>query len=132
MSKTYYVIGGEYADFTFSQIAPGREMEKHGPFSEKEALDFWRSVTGKTVDSALTRYIVKPEEDVEGERVWFVVGGEYADVTFSNIAPGRQIESYGPFSRQGALECWRALTGKTVDSALTRYKVMRQGEMYLR
>jgi hypothetical protein len=50
------VVGGEYADTTFQVIAPGKTKEVHGPFSRQEALNKWRELTGKTVDSALTRY----------------------------------------------------------------------------
>ncbi|MDR3436078.1 DUF4170 domain-containing protein [Telmatospirillum sp.] len=122
-NRSYYVIGGEYADTSFTTLAPGVMEERHGPFSEKEAHDTWRALTGKTVDNALIRYRVKPEDEVTRSQ-WFVVGGEYADVDFVRIATGQKLETYGPFSRSEALAVWRAITAKTVDSALTRYDIV--------
>lgn len=126
--RNYYVIGGEYADTNFDTIAPGATEERHGPFSEKEAHDTWRALTGKTVDNALIRYRIKPGE-VISDAVWFVVGGEYADVDFKRIAPGQKLEIYGPFGRNEALAVWRSITAKTVDSALTRYDIVTNDEL---
>jgi hypothetical protein len=126
--RNYYVIGGEYADSNFDSIAPGVTEERHGPFSEKEAHDVWRSLTGKTVDNALIRYRIKPGE-VVSDSVWFVVGGEYANVDFAKIAPGQRLETYGPFGRAEALAVWRSITAKTVDSALTRYDIVTGEEL---
>lgn len=127
-NRDYFVIGGEYADTSFTTLAPGATEERYGPFSEKEAHDTWRALTGKTVDNALVRYRVKPEEEVS-QSVWFVVGGEYADVDFDRIAAGHKLETYGPFSRAEALAVWRSITAKTVDSALTRYDIVTGGEL---
>jgi hypothetical protein len=127
-SRTYYVIGGEYADTNFDVIAPGTTEERYGPFSEKEAHDTWRALTGKTVDNALVRYRIKPGDEVS-DQVWFVAGGEYADVDFARIAPGQKLETYGPFVRAEALAVWRAITAKTVDSALTRYDIVTAEEL---
>ncbi len=126
--RNYYVIGGEYADTNFETIAPGATEERHGPFSEKEAHDTWRALTGKTVDNALIRYRIKPG-DVVSDSIWFVVGGEYADVDFARIAPGQKLETYGPFGRAEALAVWRSITAKTVDSALTRYDIVTGEEL---
>lgn len=52
---------------------------------------------------------------------FFVVGGEYADTGFTSIAAGHKEEVFGPFDERGAHECWRALTGKSVDNAMVRY-----------
>ena len=128
MSKKYYVIGGEYADTSCHHIAPGHTEERLGPFPEKEALDVWRGLTGKSVDNALVRYFVRQADDGDHDQ-WLVVGGEYADTTFQVIAPGKTQEVHGPFSRQEALNKWRELTGKTVDSALTRYDMCTGDEL---
>ncbi|HTH15267.1 MAG TPA: DUF4170 domain-containing protein [Magnetospirillum sp.] len=120
MAKKYYVVGGEYADTGFTQIALGHKEERFGPFDEQEAHVCWRALTGKTVDNAMVRYFIRPDDESAGEQ-WYVVGGEYADTDFETIAAGKQLESYGPFSRQDALNTWRALTGKTVDNAMIRY-----------
>ncbi|PKU23900.1 DUF4170 domain-containing protein [Telmatospirillum siberiense] len=126
--RNYYVVGGEYADTNFETLAPGATEERYGPFSEKEAHDTWRSLTGKTVDNALVRYRIKPGDAVS-DAVWFVVGGEYADVDFARIATGQKLETYGPFSRPEALAVWRSITAKTVDSALTRYDIVTVEEL---
>jgi hypothetical protein len=128
VDRDYYVIGGEYADTNFTLIAPGATEECHGPFSEKEAHDTWRALTGKTVDNALIRYRIKPGNEVQGA-MWFVVGGEYADVDFAKIASDRKLEIYGPFVRPEALAVWRSITAKTVDSALTRYDIVTAQEL---
>jgi hypothetical protein len=83
--KTFFVVGGEYADTSFTSPAEGKELETHGPFSQQEAHTFWRSVTGQTVDNAMVRYFVKSAEDM-GTAQYYVVGGEYADTSFSAMA----------------------------------------------
>jgi hypothetical protein len=57
--QKYYVVGGEYADTSFEQIAGGGEPEVHGPFSERKAKEFWRGITAKSVDDALVRYDIR-------------------------------------------------------------------------
>ena len=52
----FYVIGGEYQDTSFTVLATGHAEERHGPFSEEEALRCWRGLTGKTIDNALIKY----------------------------------------------------------------------------
>ena len=128
MAKTYYVVGGEYADTSFTIIAPGHTEERFGPFGEHEAHICWRALTGKTVDNAMVRYFIRADEEATSD-AWYVVGGEYADTTFQVIAPGKNKEVQGPFSRQEALNKWRELTGKTVDSALTRYDMCTGEEL---
>jgi hypothetical protein len=123
----FYVLGGEYADTSFTIIADGGAEERHGPYSLREAHDIWRALTGKTVDNCLVRYRIKPEDEVAGE-TWYVVGGEYATTAFETVAEGEKLESYGPFSRPEALAVWRALTGKTVDNAMIRYSIVDEEE----
>ena len=130
MADNYYVIGGEYSDTTFKQIAEGKTEERHGPLSEKDAHDLWRSLTGKTVDNALVRYRVKPAEEAQGD-VWYVVGGEYASTEFVKIAPGCKLETYGPFPRPEALAVWRSITSKSVDNAMSRYDIVTVDELDL-
>ncbi len=124
----YYVVGGEYADTSFTRIAEGKEEEVYGPFSEKDAHDFWRGITGKTVDNALIRYRIRPDEALPGQ-AYYVYGGEYADTSFSRIAEGRKMEVYGPFTRDEARGYWRAITGKTVDDAMARYDIATEDEI---
>lgn len=127
MAKQYYVIGGEYADTSFTTIAEGKTEERYGPFPEKEAHDTWRGLTGKTVDNALIRYRVKPADEAMADQ-WFVVGGEYSSTAFDTIAAGCKLETYGPYTRPEALAVWRAITGKTVDNAMCRYDIVTAEE----
>ena len=122
--KTFYVVGGEYADTSFTKPASDTALETHGPFTEQEAHSFWRSITGKTVDNAMVRYFVKAADEVNAGE-YYVVGGEYADTSFSPsaMAAGKGLETYGPFSRQQAMDFWRGITSQTVDSALHRYDI---------
>ena len=53
---------------------------------------------------------------------FYVIGGEYSDISFSAPAAGAQLETHGPFeSERDAKVCWRDLTGRTVDNAMVRY-----------
>jgi len=131
MAKKYYVVGGEYADTGFTQIAAGQKEERFGPFDEREAHVCWRALTGKTVDNAMVRYFIRSEDEAASDE-WYVVGGEYADTGFETIAAGRQLETYGPFARQEALNKWRELTGKTVDNAMVRYDLCSAAELVTR
>lgn len=130
MSKSYFVVGGEYADTSFTEIAPGIKEERYGPFDEHEAHVCWRALTGKTVDNAMVRYFIRAESLPEQQ--WYVVGGEYADTAFDEIAPGKTFESHGPFSRKDAMDKWRALTAMTVDNAMIRYDLCTGDELMLR
>jgi len=119
----FYVVGGEYADTSFAEFASGQQEQRFGPYTEQEARDKWRSLTGQTVDNALIRFRIRPEAELV-EQSWFVAGGEYADTDFCHLADGHKLESYGPFPRPEALAVWRALTGKTVDNAMVRYNIV--------
>jgi len=125
MSKQrFYVVGGEYADTGFTEPAKGTKLEQHGPFDELEAKNLWRSLTGRTVDNALMRYFLKAENEINGKIYW-VVGGEYADSGFTQLAKGIELEVYGPFEKWEALGYWRGITGKTVDNAMVRYDIRK-------
>ena len=128
MAKAFYVVGGEYVDTTFQQLAPGQTEVKLGPFAEREALDVWRSMTSKSVDNALIRYFVRQVANVVSDH-WLVVGGEYADTGFNKLAKGAVLDVQGPFNRNQAMDKWRELTGKTIDSAVTRYEIIEQDEL---
>ena len=120
--QKFFVIGGEYADTSFEQIAGGGDPEIYGPFLEREAKEFWRGITGKTIDNAMVRYMLKAAEEINGKIYW-VVGGEYADTSFTKIVAGKELEVYGPFESREALGFWRGITSKTVDDALVRYDI---------
>ena len=122
VEQQYYVVGGEYADTNFTVPASGAEVETHGPFSEREAKICWRELTGKTVDNAMVRYFLKAAEQANSKIYW-VVGGEYEDSSFTNLATGKELEVFGPFEKWEALGFWRGLTSKSVDDALVRYDI---------
>jgi hypothetical protein len=125
MSKQqFYVIGGEYADTSFTEPCPGTELEKRGPFPEREAKAIWRELTGKTVDNAMVRYFLKAAED-QNEKIYWVVGGEYADSSFTKLAAGKELEVFGPFEKWEGLGFWRALTSRSVDDAMVRYDIRK-------
>ena len=60
---------------------------------------------------------------------FYVIGGEYADTSFAAIAPGQTEERFGPFEEQEARAVWRAMTSKSVDNALIRYRIRAESEM---
>ncbi|MDX2144664.1 MAG: DUF4170 domain-containing protein [Rhodospirillaceae bacterium] len=122
--QSFLVIGGEYADTSFTEPAPGTKLEAYGPCSEREAKVIWRDLTGRTVDNAMVRYFIKSADEVNGKIYW-VVGGEYADSKFTKLASGKQLEVYGPFEKWEALGFWRGLTSKTVDDAMVRYDLRK-------
>ena len=127
--QTFYVIGGEYADTSFSNLIPGTELEVYGPFaSERDAKVRWRELTGKTVDNAMIRYFLKHAEHDATKKDCWVVGGEYADTSFSRLAKGVDLEVYGPFTASDALMFWRGISAKTIDDAMVRYDVRENYE----
>lgn len=120
---SYYVVGGEYADTSFTIPAAGTKPEVYGPFNERDAKVRWRELTGKTVDNAMVRYFLKSEDEISGKNYW-VIGGEYANSSFTTMHPGKELEVYGPFDKwEEALGFWRGLTSKSVDDALVRYDI---------
>ncbi len=53
----YWVVGGEYADMSFTKLAPGAREERHGPFATyQEAYEVWQSRARATIDDALVRF----------------------------------------------------------------------------
>ncbi|MBI3453303.1 MAG: DUF4170 domain-containing protein [Rhodospirillales bacterium] len=60
---------------------------------------------------------------------FWVVGGEYADATFSGPLPGKAFERLGPFpSYEAARQVWQAHTMATIDNALVRYRIVRAAD----
>jgi hypothetical protein len=64
LAMAYWVIGGEYRDGSFAELAPGAQLERIGPFaSYDEAKKAWAARAWATVDNALMRFrIVEGEE----------------------------------------------------------------------
>ncbi|MGE4063565.1 MAG: DUF4170 domain-containing protein [Rhodospirillaceae bacterium] len=128
--QKFYVIGGEYADTSFREPYPGTKLETYGPFAtEREAKLRWRELTGQSIDNAMVRYFISSDEPGAATRKNFwVVGGEYADSSFTRLASGAELEVYGPFEQSEALGFWRALAAKTMDDALMRYDIRENYE----
>jgi hypothetical protein len=60
---------------------------------------------------------------------YWVIGGEYRDGTFSELAPGAQLERLGPFaSYDEAKKAWAARAWATVDNALMRFRIVEDKE----
>ena len=119
--ERYWVVGGEYESTDFRRIAGGKIEERHGPYDRLEgARAKWASLAMATVDNAHVRYRIEKED----ARTFWVVGGRYADPSFTHIAGGEQ--RLGPFkSEREALDVWRAKAWETVDDALARYHIER-------
>lgn len=128
--QRFYVIGGEYADTSFREPYPGTKLETYGPFAtEREAKVRWRELTGQSIDNAMVRYFISADEKVgEKKSSYWVVGGEYADSSFTRLASGKELEVYGPFEQGEALGFWRALASKSIDDALMRYDIRENYE----
>ncbi len=127
--QRFYVIGGEYADTSFREPFPGSKLETYGPFAtEREAKVRWRELTGQSIDNAMVRYFISSDEAPGEKANYWVVGGEYADSAFTRLAPGKELEVYGPFGQSEALGFWRALASKTMDDALMRYDIRENYE----
>ena len=59
-------------------------------------------------------------------RFW-VVGGEYADLSFTALAPGAAEERLGPFATyHEAFEVWQARARATVDDAMVRFRIVEE------
>lgn len=124
--KRYWVVGGEYADTSFSKLAPGKAEERLGPFEGyNEALKVWSGRAWSTVDNAQTRYVLVTEDvGTETATLYWVVGGEYADTSFSKPATGKRLERIGPFkTREEAHKVWQGKAWSTVDDALCQYRI---------
>jgi Domain of unknown function (DUF4170) len=64
-----------------------------------------------------------------GVMAYWVVGGEYRDATFTEMAPGAQKERLGPFaSYEEAYKVWASRAWATVDNALMRFRIVRDDE----
>ena len=122
----YWVVGGEYETTKFQVIRDGGAEERHGPFDTREAARVkWADLAMKTVDFAHIRYRIEAEDS----RQFWVVGGVYADTTFTAIADGEAEERFGPFEDEAAaLDVWREKSWEQVDNAFAQYRVERIDE----
>ncbi len=121
MSEQYWVVGGEYTDTTFSEIAGNGEESRHGPFDDYDlARERWASLSWAGVDDAHTRFRIEKA----GAAKFWVVGGLYTDTGFTETVGGSKEEREGPFdSYDEALIAWRGRAWSTVDDAHARFRI---------
>lgn len=60
----YFVIGGRYADTSFTRLLEGAAAE--GPFGAyDEAVEAWRASSMRHIDEAFVRYLIVQTESAE-------------------------------------------------------------------
>ena len=121
MSEQYWVVGGEYTDTSFTEIAGGKPEQRHGPYATADAArTAWAALSMAAVDDAHTRYRIEREG---GEEYW-VVGGTYTDTDFTTLQDGCAEERLGPFNDYDqAMDTWRGKAWATVDDGFVRYRI---------
>lgn len=56
---------------------------------------------------------------------YWVVGGEYKDTDFGELAEGVELEEYGPFhTYEAARKEWQARNMARIDNAMVRYRIV--------
>ena len=56
---------------------------------------------------------------------FFVVGGEYRNTDFKDLADGAELEEYGPFhTYEAARKEWQARNMAKIDNAMVRYRIV--------
>ena len=59
--------------------------------------------------------------------MYWVIGGEYTDLTFTKLAPGAREERHGPFAAyKEAYEVWQSRARATIDDAMVRFRIIEQ------
>jgi Domain of unknown function (DUF4170) len=121
LMTTYWVVGGEYEDTSFTRILGGAPEQRLGPYkSYNEAMTAWRSQAMGTVDNANIRFHIEKE----GGSAFWVVGASYKDTRFAETVDGKPEARLGPFIRyEDAKAVWRAKAMETVDDALARWRI---------
>ncbi|MFO0995679.1 MAG: DUF4170 domain-containing protein [Alphaproteobacteria bacterium] len=121
LMTTFWVVGGEYEDTSFSRIFGGGNEQRIGPYKTyDEAMAVWRSKAMETVDNANVRFHIEKE----GGKAFWVVGASYKDTGFSETNDGKPETRLGPFIRyEDAKAVWRAKAMETVDDALARWRI---------
>ncbi|MFC3228296.1 DUF4170 domain-containing protein [Marinibaculum pumilum] len=68
------------------------------------------------------------EQDSDGP--FYVVGGIYKNTKFTKLAPGEELQVFGPFDTHGkADDVWRDKSFAMVDNAMARFTVRSQHEL---
>ena len=122
---TYWVIGGEYEDTTFTHIRGGDAEKKIGPFDDYEmAKTVWGKLAWQHVDDAHVRFRILHEQATE----FWVVGGVYKTTDFTETADGSPEERIGPFgSYEDAKGIWQKKAWASVDDAHSRWRIEKVG-----
>lgn len=122
MADIYWVVGGEYTDTDFREMAGGGSEERHGPFGDLDsARSDWAVRSMKFVDSAFVKFRIEHS----GSHEFWVVGGRYRDTDFIEIESGGE-KRFGPYQDYAcALKEWRARSMAEIDDAHVRYRIER-------
>jgi hypothetical protein len=60
----FWVVGGEYTDTGFATIAPGKTLERYGPFEDYQAAhELWAARAWATIDDCNARFRVMAGDD---------------------------------------------------------------------
>ncbi len=121
MVDMFWVVGGEYADTSFTKIAGDGQETREGPYGDiEEARTVWKGLSMASVDNAHIRYRIERE----GAEAFWVIGGTYTDTDFATLAAGLSEERLGPFpSRKEAMDVWRGKAWASVDDGFVRYRI---------
>ncbi|MHA1563782.1 MAG: DUF4170 domain-containing protein [Alphaproteobacteria bacterium] len=121
MADMFWVVGGEYADTSFTKIVGNGQETREGPFGDiAEARTVWKGLSMASVDNAHVRYRIERE----GAEAFWVIGGTYTDTDFATIAAGLSEERLGPYdSRKEAMDVWRGKAWASVDDGFVRYRI---------
>jgi hypothetical protein len=59
--------------------------------------------------------------------MYWVIGGEYTDLSFKMLAPGAREERHGPFATyKDAYDVWQSRARATIDDAMVRFRIIEQ------
>lgn len=128
MPSRFWVIGGEYTNTGFHDLIPGCEEEVLGPFDNYEAAhSAWQAKAWSTVDSCARRFRIVEDRGQTQPRRYYVVGGDYIDTHFRQLAPGATEERIGPYeSYEQAHAAWQSKAWSTVDACTKRYRIVEE------
>ena len=124
--KRYWVVGGEYTDTTFSEIAGGGSELRFGPFADEAAAEAeWSRRSWPAVDNCNFRFRIVEEAGGSFPLQYWVVGGEYADTTFHAIAGGGTESWIGPYKTlKDAESVWSKRSWEAVDNCNIRFRIV--------
>jgi Domain of unknown function (DUF4170) len=59
--------------------------------------------------------------------MYWVIGGEYTDLSFKTLVPGAREERHGPFATyKDAYDMWQSRARATIDDAMVRFRIIEQ------